>query len=97
MWKTIGTLQEENEDYEWVWQKLEPVLEDALNQVNESRSREGKALRDDVASRCVAIKDAVKSIESKSPDMLAKYQEELRAKIEIYAEPLEIDEKRVLT
>ena len=76
---------------------MAPVLNEALEQVDTSRNREGEALKKDVAARCTAIEKAVSAIEAKSPEMLKKYQEELRAKVEAYTDSMEVDEKRVLT
>ena len=84
-------------DYDEVWCKMAPVLEEALEQVDTSRSREGEALKRDVAARCAVIEEAVSAIEAKSPEMLKKYQEELRTKVEAYTDSMEVDEKRVLT
>lgn len=93
----VVSLEDEGVDYEAVWRKMAPVLNEALEQVDISRNREGEALKKDVAARCTAIEKAVSAIEAKSPEMLKKYQEELRAKVEAYTDSMEVDEKRVLT
>ena len=93
----VVSLEDESVDYDAVWRKMAPVLEEALEQVDSSRSREGEALKKDVAARCATIERAVSAIEDKSPEMLKKYQEELRAKVEAYTDSMEVDEKRVLT
>lgn len=93
----VVSLEDEGVDYDAVWRKMAPVLEEALEQVDTSRSREGEVLEKDVAARCAAIEKAVSAIEAKSPEMLKKYQEELRAKVEAYTDSMEVDEKRVLT
>lgn len=93
----VVSLEDEGVDYDAVWRKMAPVLEEALEQVDTSRSREGEALKKDVAARCAVIEEAVSTIEAKSPEMLKKYQEELRAKVEAYTDSMEVDEKRVLT
>lgn len=93
----VVSLEDEGVDYDAVWRKMAPVLEEALEQVDTSRSREGEVLEKDVAARCAVIEEAVSTIEAKSPEMLKKYQEELRAKVEAYTDSMEVDEKRVLT
>ena len=93
----VVSLEDESVDYDEVWCKMAPVLEEALEQVDTSRSREGEALKRDVAARCAVIEEAVSAIEAKSPEMLKKYQEELRTKVEAYTDSMEVDEKRVLT
>ena len=93
----VVTVAEEGGDTEALWQKIKPVLEDVLAQIEESRSREGEALKADVAGRCDFIESSVAAIAAQSPAMLKKYQQELRQKIQELTESPEIDEKRLLT
>lgn len=90
-------IEEDIEDYESIWLKIQPVLEKTLDEVAASREREGNALKNDVVNRCRVVRDQVKKIKEKSPDMLARYRDELREKISSYVESVEIDEKRLLT
>ena len=90
-------IEEDIEDYESIWLKIQPVLEKTLDEVAASREREGNALKNDIVNRCRVIGDQVKKIKEKSPDMLARYRDELREKISSYVESVEIDEKRLLT
>lgn len=90
-------IEEDIEDYESIWLKIQPVLEKTLDEVAASREREGNALKNDVVNRCRVVRDQVKKIKEKSPDMLACYRDELREKISSYVESVEIDEKRLLT
>ena len=90
-------IEEDIEDYESIWLKIQPVLEKTLDEVAASREREGNALKNDVVNRCRVVRDQVKRIKEKSPDMLARYRDELREKISSYVESVEIDEKRLLT
>lgn len=90
-------IEEDIDDYESIWFKIQPVLEKTLDEVAASREREGNALKNDIVNRCRVIGDQVKKIKEKSPDMLARYRDELREKISSYVESVEIDEKRLLT
>lgn len=90
-------IEEDIDDYESIWLKIQPVLEKTLDEVAASREREGNALKNDIVNRCRVIGDQVKKIKEKSPDMLARYRDELREKIASYVESVEIDEKRLLT
>ena len=90
-------IEEDIEDYESIWLKIQPVLEKTLDEVAASREREGNALKNDVVNRCRVVRDQVKKIKEKSPDMMARYRDELREKISSYVESVEIDEKRLLT
>ena len=90
-------IEEDIDDYESIWFKIQPVLEKTLDEVAASREREGNALKNDIVNRCRVVRDQVKKIKEKSPDMLARYRDELREKISSYVESVEIDEKRLLT
>lgn len=93
----IVLIEEDHDDYEDIWKKIEPVLIQCLDEVDASRQREGVDLQKDVLDRCRSIVDYVDEIEKKSPEMLEKYKEDLREKISIYINTVEIDEKRLLT
>ncbi|WP_296558164.1 YicC/YloC family endoribonuclease [uncultured Acetobacterium sp.] len=90
-------IEEDIDDYENIWLKIEPVLLTALAEVNASRDREGSALKADVVNRCSTIQNYVQQISDKSPEMLERYRSELREKISSYVDSVEIDEKRLLT
>ena len=90
-------IEEDIDDYESIWLKIQPVLEKTLDEVAASREREGNALKNDIVNRCRVIGNQVKKIKEFSPYMLARYRDELREKIASYVESVEIDEKRLLT
>ncbi|MEA4804739.1 YicC family protein [Acetobacterium wieringae] len=90
-------VEEDIDDYESIWSKIKPVLEKTLEEVEDSRKREGNALKLDVVNRCCIVRNYVENIREKSPDMLERYKNELREKISSYVESVEIDEKRLLT
>lgn len=92
----VVIIEEEHDDYEEIWEKIEPVLIRTLEEVDASRCREGSDLQKDVLSRCQCILNYTNEIEKKSPDMLDKYREELRERISTYLDSIEIDEKRLL-
>ncbi len=79
------------------WALLKPVLQGALDQVDESRSREGEALQADIAMRCHTIEGYVEEIAKNAPQMIAHYQEGLRARVTEYTQGMELDEQRILT
>lgn len=90
-------IEDDIDDYESIWLKIQPVLLKTLEEVDASREREGSALKKDVVNRCVIVREYIKKIKEKSPDMLVRYRDELREKIASYVESVEIDEKRLLT
>ncbi|MBC3795498.1 YicC/YloC family endoribonuclease [Acetobacterium tundrae] len=93
----VMMIEEDHDDYESIWLKIEPILQKTLAEVEASREREGSALQKDVTNRCEAIRNYVIEIKKRSPDMLERYKEELREKISSYVESVELDEKRLLT
>lgn len=93
----IITVEDAYEDYDAVYKRLEPLLTDAVNQVIDSRQREGDALKADILKRTGIIKASVAAIEAKSPDMIRDYEAGLREKITHLTETVEIDEQRLLT
>ncbi|KNZ40213.1 YicC/YloC family endoribonuclease [Acetobacterium bakii] len=92
----VVTMEEDRDDYEEIWEKIEPILIRTLEEVNASREREGLDLKVDVLNRCRLILQYTEEIERKSPDMLGKYRDELRQRISTYVDSIEIDEKRLL-
>lgn len=93
----VMMIEEDYDDYESIWVKIEPILLKTLEEVDASREREGSALQKDIVNRCQTIRTDITVIKLKSPDMLDRYKEDLREKISSYVESVEIDEKRLLT
>lgn len=79
------------------WKKLEPVLQEALNQVADSRGRDGDAMQADIAGRCDTIQNLVSKIEELAPKMLETYRTELKEKVEQYLADAGADERLMLT
>ncbi|HEY5537745.1 MAG TPA: YicC/YloC family endoribonuclease [Acetobacterium sp.] len=92
----VVIIEEDHDDYEEIWEKIEPILLKTLEEVDASRAREGSDLQKDVLNRCQYILNNTMQIEKKSPDMLQKYREELRERVSTYVDSIEIDEKRLL-
>ncbi|MDO4287664.1 MAG: YicC/YloC family endoribonuclease [Eubacterium sp.] len=93
----VVVVEEETADAEALWQRVEPVLKAVLAQIDDSRLREGEALKTDVQGRCAVIETAVAAIEAQSPEALKKHQQALRQRIEELVGSPEVDEKRLLT
>jgi len=90
-------IEEDIDDYESIWLKIQPVLVKTLEEVDASREREGSALKKDVVNRCCTVREQIIKIKEKSPNMLERYRDELREKISSYVDSVDIDEKRLLT
>ena len=93
----IITLEEEKSDIDLIWKKIEPVLNKVLDNLNESRLKEGAHLKKDILLRNKKIRISIASISEQSPKILEKYRQDLKGKIIEYIEFNEVDEKRLLT
>ena len=72
------------------------VTEQALNDFDAMREREGAKLRDDVLSRLETIDALVSTVERESPRTVAAYRERLEAKMAEVLGSAGIDENRIL-
>lgn len=93
----VFTMEEVKADEEELWIVLERVLKAALEQMVETRLREGANLKDDLVKKLDGILENVAFIESKSPKLVEEYKECLRAKIADLIDDSNFDEARLLT
>ena len=80
-----------------IWGKLKPILEKALDQVNESRSKEGDNMKADLLGYTEEVEKGIDAIEGLAPIMRQQAEASLRAKITEYLKSDHFDEQRVLT
>ncbi len=90
-------IEESRKDTNLIWGKIQPVLQQVVDEVEISRKTEGENLKDDVLNRRLYILAKTEEISKKSPEMIDKYREELKNKIAVYLDSAEIDEQRILT
>lgn len=76
---------------------IESVLDQALQEYDAMRAKEGEKLRDDVASRIKTIERMVQIVEEESPKTVAEYKARLEQKMRDVLENTNIDESRILT
>lgn len=93
----VVTVEDDFEDYEALYHKLLPLLDDALAQVDRSRSVEGEALAQDILANNEEIAATVDKIAELSGERLAQYEVELKEKIAKLTDNAELDERRVMT
>jgi uncharacterized protein (TIGR00255 family) len=88
-------LSEKTRDVERFWEAIEPALEDAVRQFEDSRVREGKATEADILSHIETIEKAVEATAAYSPQLEASIKENLRLRFrEVLGDA--VDEGRVL-
>jgi uncharacterized protein (TIGR00255 family) len=93
----VFTMEEVKPDEEELWIAFERVLIQALEQMVETRKREGENLKNDLVMKLDGILDNVAFIETKSPQIVEDYKEGLRAKIADLIDDSNFDEARLLT
>lgn len=85
------------EDTEQRAQDIYSVLDRALADFDEMRTKEGSRLRDDILSRAAAIEDMVTFVEERSPQTVSEYRAKLEARMREVLQNTQIDESRLLT
>lgn len=85
------------EDTEQRAQDIYSVLDRALADFDEMRTKEGSRLRDDILSRTAAIEDMVTFVEERSPQTVSEYRAKLEARMQEVLQNTQIDESRLLT
>ena len=73
------------------------ICEQALQEFDAMREREGAKLADDVESRLVTIEGYVSDVERRSPETVREYREKLYKKMCEVLESATVDEQRILT
>ena len=85
------------EDTEQRAQDIYSVLDRALADFDEMRTKEGSRLRDDILSRAAAVEDMVTFVEERSPQTVSEYRAKLEARMQEVLQNTQIDESRLLT
>ena len=93
----VLTAEKGEEDLEELKEQLLAVLEEAVNDFNAMRTREGDKLRNDILSRAGRIEELVAMVEERSPGIVADYRARLSAKMAEVLQNTQIDESRILT
>ena len=94
----VLTLEELDPDETEIWEKLEPVLKEALKQFVETRAAEGMHLKEDIEKKLEEMQKAVSSIEERSPEIIKEYREKLQDKVqELLGDSNKLDEAVLAT
>ena len=92
----VLTVERSELDAEAISEGLCAVLEEALNDFDAMREREGAKLRDDVLSRLSTIGSYVSAVEQEAPVTVQKYRERLEQKMAEVLGTAGIEESRIL-
>ena len=92
----VLTVEKKDLDAEAILNGMEKIVEDALRDFDEMRTREGTKLRDDVLFRLETISTLVRQVEETAPETVAAYRRRLEAKMAEVLGTAGIDESRIL-
>lgn len=92
----VFTLQKLEEDQQVIWNSVQQVARQALDQFLEMRRREGERLKLDLLQKLGLLNEHVASVEEQSPKTVAAYRERLLQKMEELLADRCIDQQRIL-
>lgn len=87
--------EEPGEDLEEVQRILEAAIEQALENLNAMRRAEGAALASDIRDRIGLMRQSLAEVEARLPELNARYEERLRARILELAADISLTEERI--
>lgn len=93
----VLTLEEQSENEEELWKEIEVILDEAASQFVESRTKEGEALKNDLAGKLDGMLLMVDYIEAASPSLIETYRNRLEDKVKELLDATTIDEGRIAT
>lgn len=85
------------EDVEQMARDICSVMDRALADFDQMRTREGERLKEDILSRAAAIEDKVSRVEERSPRTVAEYRAKLEARMNEVLANTQLDPARILT
>ncbi len=88
-------LEQQGEDVELVWEKLECALDQALQQCDIMRIQEGKCLAADLTDRLVGFVAHVDAIEQSIPSLIEKREADLKERLAKLLDGVELDPVRL--
>lgn len=89
--------QEEDIDFNLIWEKIKPALKEAINNILVSRKKEGLNLKKDFIKRLNYLKDYLNIIIDQAPKVTEDYKKKLEDRIKEFTNSIEVDENRLLT
>ena len=93
----VLTLSKAEEDVETISADICQVLGEALDAYQAMRCREGEKLAEDILGRLSVIEDLTSHVESRSPETVREYRDQLEARMQEVLQNTAIDPARILT
>lgn len=91
----VITLQEPEENLDNIFNEISPLIESALNLMEEMRSREGEKLKEDILSKIQIIETYVEEIEKVADNIPKNYKKKLEERLSELLYGVNIDESRI--
>ncbi|MBD7910391.1 MULTISPECIES: YicC/YloC family endoribonuclease [Clostridium] len=91
----VITLEVQEENIEEILGEITPLLNIALNNMNDMRINEGEKLKEDIILKLSSIEDSVKKIETLAEEVPKQYKRKIEERIKELTSGMTIDEERV--
>lgn len=91
----VFSMEEHEQNQEFIWENLRVVLEDAVKRFVETRVTEGEHLRTDLFGKLDDMDKLVDVIEEYSPKLIEEYKEKLMEKVSELMANNQIDSQRI--
>lgn len=93
--REVLRVEEDEEDLEELWEALVPVLQEALEALEDMRAEEGRALRDDIASRIATMRDLSGRLAERLPRVQDEHREALQERVQNFLKDVPVDPQRL--
>ena len=94
--KGVLRVNEQEVDPEKMWPSIETALQTALNGLVKMREKEGRHLRDDILKRLALFEGEVANIRTEAPNVVKRYQQQLRDRIATAGVEVKMDDERLI-
>jgi uncharacterized protein (TIGR00255 family) len=91
----VINLEEPEENLDNIFNEISPLIESALNLMEEMRSREGEKLKEDILSKIQIIETFVEEIEKVADSIPKNYKKKLEERLTELLSGVDIDESRI--
>ncbi|MGI6029421.1 MAG: YicC/YloC family endoribonuclease [Candidatus Heteroscillospira sp.] len=93
----VLSVEKREADKEIIFEGISAIMEQALNEFDAMRSREGAKLAEDILSRVAAIEEMTGYVEKRSPETVADYRARLEQRMREVLETVAVDDARLMT
>lgn len=91
----IISIEEQEEDLEKIWEDINQLLIQAIEEIISMRNLEGEKLSQDIMLKCTEIEEIVCNIENKSYTIVDSYKTKLETRLKELLENIDLDENRI--